>query len=343
VRDDGEAVAFGGNVDGQCDVPPRPRGTSWWSDRLIMASPWAPSLHRFWPAPDREVVRILLLIEQCRRGAFVPRQLLHSAVLPFMMPMKGIPLHCVKRLASSGGQQTGPQQIAEGGSGDATEQEINHHECAAVIDEEVASLMVRGQADEDFAVLVEKQLKEDGGEEPVRLSSKVHLVSFRSGKGELFRKMLLQDKEFKPLRKSLKEEGFPLVLQPSKTIVLVRSDQYIDTVNSPVLRSHTLKRYNVIIAESEEYLMDQVLVRIASKHRPRENKQERVEVDLGSFDTKFIAKRTFICDAPKLIMASTVAQSTTEAVRSNESSSASTNYFVHTRGGNPRRRGAWFE
>ena len=39
-------------------------------------------------------------------------------------------------------------------------------------------------------------------------------------------------------------------LPPSQTIVLVRPDQYLDTVNSPSLRSRTLKRYNVVIAES---------------------------------------------------------------------------------------------
>ena len=37
-------------------------------------------------------------------------------------------------------------------------------------------------------------------------------------------------------------------LPPSQTIVLVRPDQYLDTVNSPSLRSRTLKRYNVVIA-----------------------------------------------------------------------------------------------
>ena len=41
-------------------------------------------------------------------------------------------------------------------------------------------------------------------------------------KGELFRGMLLQDREFEPLRKSLRDAEYPLLLQPSKTIVLVR-------------------------------------------------------------------------------------------------------------------------
>ena len=64
------------------------------------------------------------------------------------------------------------------------------------------------------------------GVEPVQYQANntVNLVSFRSGKGELFRKMLLQDKEFKPLRQSLEDSGYPLMLSPSQTIVLVRPD-----------------------------------------------------------------------------------------------------------------------
>mmetsp|Transcript_36990 Transcript_36990/g.80771 ORF Transcript_36990/g.80771 Transcript_36990/m.80771 type:complete len:150 (-) Transcript_36990:280-729(-) len=148
--------------------------------------------------------------------------------------------------------------------------------------------------------------------------------------------MLLQDAEFEPLRRSLKAHNCPSVLQPSKAIVLVRPEQYFDTIAS--LGCRHLKRYNVVIAESEEYLMDQVLVRMASKKRPRENRQEREELDL---DVRFVELRTFICEAPKFLMAGTVAQSTTEAVRS--TSGASSSYLAHARGGNPRRRalGTW--
>lgn len=168
-----------------------------------------------------------------------------------------------------------------------------------------------------------------------------------------------QDKEFMPLRKSLQEAGYPLVLQPSKTIVLVRPDQYLATVNSPTLRSQSLKRYKVLIAESEEHLMDKVLLRMASKQRHRENKGERMEFDL---DVKFGTNRTFICLAPMLPIASTVVQSTTEAVPSSSSarssswlqsaadvvlpsSSASSSCFAHTRGRNLCRcaLGTWGE
>merc|ERR1712039_346580 len=163
--------------------------------------------------------------------------------------------------------------------------------------------------------------------------------------------MLLQDKEFKPLRKSLQDSGYPLVLQPSKSIVLVRPDQYMAVVNSPALRDRTLKRYNVVIAESEEYLMEEVLLRMASRQRPRENKDERQELDLKKFDAKFVTKRTFICQAPMLLVAKTVIQSTTEAVRSGASASSllpsnpQSNYFAHARSRNPRRctPGMWGE
>lgn len=96
----------------------------------------------------------------------------------------------------------------------------------------------------------------DGKPALPRESNRVHLISFRSGQGELFRKMLLEDKEFRPLLKSLRDARCPLMLQPSKTIVLVRPDQYLDTVNSPTLAGKVLKRYNVIVAESEGHLMD---------------------------------------------------------------------------------------
>merc|ERR1712061_644348 len=89
---------------------------------------------------------------------------------------------------------------------------------------------------------------------------------------------------------------------------------------------------NVIIAESEEYLMQEILQRLPSKQRPRENRKEREAL---AFDLDFIVKRTFLCEAPKYLDSKTVAQSTTEAVRS--SSSATSTYFTHARGLNPRR------
>ncbi|CAE8686918.1 unnamed protein product [Polarella glacialis] len=254
----------------------------------------------------------------CMRRMQLPKAIWWKQVLP-----------CLELFTVSGDQMPDSETFCQ------VIQEIHHPEPAAVRDEEVAMLTVRNQVDEDFADLVERRVQEG---EPIQRSAKVYMISFRSGKGELFRRMLLQDPEFKPLRKSLKDAGYPIVLQPSKTIVLVRPDQYLDTVNSPTLRSCTFKRYNAIIAASEEYLMDQVLMRMASKQRPREHRQERMELELDDWTFKFITKRTLICTAPQLLMASTVVQSTTEAARSSSGPSASASYFVHARGGNPRRR-----
>ena len=63
-----------------------------------------------------------------------------------------------------------------------------------------------------------------------------------------------------------------------------------------------MKRYNVVIAESEEYLMNDVLLRVASKQRPRENKAEQVVFDLYKFIVNFEIKRTFICKAPMILL-----------------------------------------
>jgi len=211
-----------------------------------------------------------------------------------------------------------------------------HDESPAVVDPELAEL----QANVQWAENVETAIRDSAvrnSYQPVQSSPKVYLLSFRSGQGELFRKMLLQDSEFKPLRKALEDAGCPLVLQPSGTIVLVWPHQYLQVVNSRELRSRDLKRYEVVIAESEEYLMDDVLLRMASRQRPRENRSERLGVDLYSFVVNFHMKRTFICQAPLRLAANTVAQSTTEAVRSTSSASSRPNYFAHVRGQNPRR------
>merc|ERR1712048_955028 len=97
-----------------------------------------------------------------------------------------------------------------------------------------------------------------------------------------------------------------------------------------------LKRYNLVIAESEEYLMAMVLARMKSKERPRENKADRKQLNL---DRKVVTRRTFLCTAPKLLLASTVAQSTTEAVRS--SSASSSNYLAHAPWWKSSSAGLW--
>jgi len=199
--------------------------------------------------------------------------------------------------------------------------------------------LLQEQEDLEWAANIESRILDGSAvhesSELAQPSDKVHVVSFRSGQGERFREMLLQGKEFRQLRNALKEEGYPCVLQLSGTVVLVRPDQYMQTLNS--LRPHSLKRYHVVIAESEEYLMEEVLLSLACRQRPRENKADRLELDFYSFDTNFVVKRTFLCTAPSLLFADTVTQSTTEAVQANSGAISRDDYFDHFRGQNPRR------
>jgi len=178
-------------------------------------------------------------------------------------------------------------------------------------------------------------------EQSTQPSNAVHVVSFRSGQGHLFRKMLLEDKEFRKLLESLAKAGFKYEL-PSGTIVLVRPDQYLET--RAALRAEypkgALKRYNVVIAASEEYLMDEVLLRMASKKRPRENRAERQELGFLNLLASAKIDRTFlhIASSPPLRNRTSVNQSTTEAVRSASSSNPGyLAHYTHNRGQNPRR------
>lgn len=200
--------------------------------------------------------------------------------------------------------------------------------------------LLQEQADLEWAANIENRICDGSAtqesSEMAQPSDKVHLISFRSGQGEQFRDMLLQGNEFRQLRNALKEDGYPYELQRSGTLVLVRPDRYMQTVSA--LKPHSLKRYNVVIAESEEYLMEEVLQRFASRQRPRENKAERSELDLHGFDANFHVERTFLCKAPSLLFADSVTQSTTEAVKENSGSASRDDYFDHFRGQNPRRR-----
>jgi len=194
---------------------------------------------------------------------------------------------------------------------------------------------LHGLAAPDVAADEESSVEQEAQDGAYILSGRVYLCSFRSGQWELFRKMILQDKEFRTLRQNLGAK-MPVVLHPSGALILVRPEQYFDTINA--LKVHTLKRYMVVVAESEEYLLEEVLARMKSKQRPRENVADRKMLFDGELDLDlhFIFKRTFVCIAPELLAAGTVAQSTTEAQRS--SSASSSNYLAHTRGENPRRR-----
>jgi len=228
-------------------------------------------------------------------------------------------------------------------------EEIVHSEPAAIIDQDVAVLQVQAEADDQFAQFVERRLENAEGQgshsdhEACEMqgspSDNVYLLSFRGGKGEFFRKMFLQDKEFKTLRTSLELAGCPVILRPSGTIALVKRSQYFHAISA--LANRDLKRYQLLISESVEYLVDEVLARMSKKSRPYARRSEREAIDAHT--CRFVHKRTFICKAPNLITSRSVAQSTTEAVRS--SSSSSRGYWARARGINPRRcaLGSWDE
>lgn len=204
--------------------------------------------------------------------------------------------------------------------------------------------LLQEQEDQEWAQNVEGHIR--GGAvasvsvQLAQPSGKVCLLSFRSGKGELFRKMLLQDKEFRHVREALKDAGYSCVFGPSETIVLVRPEQYLQTIAA--LPPKAVKRYNIVIAESEEYLINEVLLRLCSKQRPREHRAERVELDLLGFITKFKVKRTFLCEVRFLSSARSVAQSTTEAVEADVGPISAGGYFARFRGRNPRRQAGGF-
>jgi len=228
------------------------------------------------------------------------------------------------------GQRELRVQVTEEVTVQVTE-EVTHHDIAAHIDPDIAESQTRADEDEAFAQLVERRVRAPVA--PHTDLPAVNLLTYRSGKGELFRKMLLEDAEFASLRGQLGSRGMRPDL-PCGALVLVHPDHYHAVLYNVAGRK--LKRYNLIIVESDEYLLDEVLHRLSSKRRPRENRQERQKIE---FAATFVTKRTFLCLVPTLRVASAVAQSTTEAQRS--SGASSSNYYAHARGGNPRRHHAW--
>ena len=72
---------------------------------------------------------------------------------------------------------------------------VMHEEPGATRDPEVASLQVQLQADEAFAHSAEVRLVQPGR----MLRSRVHLINFRSGKGEICRRTLIRGPEFRSL------------------------------------------------------------------------------------------------------------------------------------------------
>merc|ERR1712113_1367564 len=141
-------------------------------------------------------------------------------------------------------------------------------------------------------------------------------------------------------------------------MVFVRCEQYEDV--SRALVGRELHPFHIVITESLEYLLDEILESFPSRRRPRERRNARITISeppgntgasehdgQGADDASARASddwegyevcRTFICEAPVLMGSRTVVQSTTEAVTIEDaSSSAAANYQSHFRGVNPRR------
>eukprot|EP00405_Crypthecodinium_cohnii_P021724 CAMPEP_0206477836 /NCGR_PEP_ID=MMETSP0324_2-20121206/35671_1 /ASSEMBLY_ACC=CAM_ASM_000836 /TAXON_ID=2866 /ORGANISM="Crypthecodinium cohnii, Strain Seligo" /LENGTH=374 /DNA_ID=CAMNT_0053953979 /DNA_START=435 /DNA_END=1559 /DNA_ORIENTATION=+ len=164
-------------------------------------------------------------------------------------------------------------------------QDVIHTEPPARRDERLLTM----QADEEWALLVERRIH--GTLAPPSESTtcpgtstedmtddapeKIHLLRFGSGDGALFRNQLLEGSEFRSVREAMEASGYNCI-HPSQAIVLVKPDQFSET--SIALKGHELHPFHVIITESFEYLLDEVLAGIPCRRRPREKARSRREL-----------------------------------------------------------------
>merc|ERR1712079_426091 len=102
-------------------------------------------------------------------------------------------------------------------------------------------------------------------------------------------------------------------------------DQYSDV--SDALMTLNLHPFHLIITESLEYLVDEILAGFPCRRRPREKSGARLELgqtpttqqqasleQVTAEEALISVKRTFICVSPKYRNPDTVVQSTTEAL-----------------------------
>ena len=103
-------------------------------------------------------------------------------------------------------------------------------------------------------------------------------------------------------------------------------------VNSPTLQSHAPKRYTVIIAEAFRNLLDVVIRSLPYRQRVSVHTKHTLKSP-----QRFIIRRTFL-HLVNLRLPDGITLSSTDAVRSSESSAHGRNrsYFTHRRGPNPR-------
>eukprot|EP00746_Dinoflagellata_sp_MGD_P152669 gnl/MRDRNA2_/MRDRNA2_83822_c0_seq2.p1 gnl/MRDRNA2_/MRDRNA2_83822_c0~~gnl/MRDRNA2_/MRDRNA2_83822_c0_seq2.p1 ORF type:complete len:619 (-),score=95.23 gnl/MRDRNA2_/MRDRNA2_83822_c0_seq2:182-1831(-) len=203
----------------------------------------------------------------------------------------------------------------------------------------------------------------------------VHLLRFGgTADWDDFRQAVLHGVQFLPWREAMNKAGYPCE-HSSRAIILVKPVQYPDSCGQ--LENFELRPFHVVITESLEYLLEEVLATFPCRRRPREKASARQKImqtqiepattmtdmrhvrstdrpaqetdDDNSADElgfpEICVHRTFLCRAPVFRNPRSVAQSTTEAVHEELVSSVSTisagveqsSYLRHYRGINPRR------
>jgi len=109
----------------------------------------------------------------------------------------------------------------------------------------------------------------------------------KGGRGpQEFREALLHGKQLERFREDLSEAGHPCEL-PSGALVFVPPEIYVET--SHALNGVELRPYNVVIAESLEYIVEEVLIKMPYRKRPKV-KSPRQVLDLQSRCCKDVPK-----------------------------------------------------
>jgi len=241
---------------------------------------------------------------------------------------------------------------------ESVEQPVVHNEPAAVRDEDATRL----QVDEDWALAVERSLhapqqsshgsfesgsnsigqasNETGnGPESGTLADSIAMPQFlllRFGSApcggdswDKFIELVLHSSQFKPCLDSLELAGY-VPQTPQAVLMLVMPEQYRDTCKA-LVGKHLSPKFNLIIAQDLEYLLEELLHNIGFQRRPKIKRGDNGRQSLLDTTWELHVERTFLCYAPLPRNAASVVQSTTEVVAQSDV------HYSHTRGSNPRR------
>jgi hypothetical protein len=140
----------------------------------------------------------------------------------------------------------------------------------------------------------------------------LHCYSSQGMEPETFQNKLLQSKELQKCCEAMERAGRNWLL-PSQAKMFVKAEQCEAVEVALKLKRIVLKPFHVILSESFEQALKDSLQATPSKNRPRtKSKGKQVLVDKG-WQSVFIVKSTFLCEAPALRPSHAVVQSTTEA------------------------------